>query len=81
MVRPCLEGGARTQEKALGAALQAEEEPGEGQKREEEPRCRFVETKLTEGPKASAPAVRIPGRVGGPECTCLNAPRPLLQEW
>lgn len=56
---------------------------GRSRKREEEkePRCRFVETEATERPKASALAVLIPDRVGGPECTHLNAPQPLLQEW
>lgn len=58
-VRLCLGEGA------LHAAKQAEEEPGKGQEVgggtavEEEPRCRFVETKATEGPKASALAQQL----------------------
>lgn len=60
------------QRRSLGRGRKWEEE-------EEGPKCRFVGTKATEGPKASALAVLIADRVGSPECMHLNAPHPLLQ--
>lgn len=81
VVRPCLEGGARTQEKALGAALQAEEESGEGQEAGggEGAQVQICGNQTNRRTKGLCSCCRIPGRVGGPERTRLKAPQPLFK--